>query len=557
MTKTKKSLSWVICMFLMVGLLAACSSNNKEEASSSPASSGSESPSASAPASSEASPEAPSTEPITFDMFVNFSWYALSWADPAAKSITDKTGVSLNITKPVSDDNQKMNIMLSNRELPDFVLLDKSDPALQRMIEGEMLYSLEELIDQYAPEMRDVLPKEALTNYKAKDGKTYALVSFIEGEQYVEAAKKYNALIGSNQPTWSIRQDYWEEIGKPDISNPDAYIAALEQIKAKNKDKIGFYTNANNIPNSKHLTESGVVTLGTSAMFGATALVKDGDAIKSGLRSPEYQNVIKFLNKMSTKGLLTKDSYIDSKDIFTQKINNGDAVSYAFTIGDGTKVPADNPNTSYTVMAPFPSYKQVRDGSGWTAIAIPKTNKDPKRAIQFLSLLSSEEGHKLTKWGVEGETYVDAAQGPHYHMVDGKATYLPAYWADKQKDWSGVAEKNGLSEYWLTANSTWWNGPEWDAADPIFTEYNKMFASHVEYNPSMAGITLDSTTKIGIVEKKIIDLYSSYYSKIIFAKDEATALSLYAEFIEKADKLGLAEVEQAWTDLYKAKTANQ
>ncbi|BBI31506.1 type 2 periplasmic-binding domain-containing protein [Cohnella abietis] len=554
MRKIKQSLSLVVCMLLVMSVLAACSSSNKEKDNSTPApSTGTES----ASPTSEASPGEVSTDPISFDMFVNFSWYSLSWADPAAKSITSKTGVTLNITKPVSDDNQKMNIMLSNRQLPDFVLLDKTDPALQRMIEGGLLYSLEELIDQYAPEMRDVLPKEALANYKAADGKTYALVSFIEGEQYVEAAKKYNALVGSNQPTWSIRQDYWEEIGKPDISNPDAYIAAMEQIKAKHKNKIGFYTNANNVPNAKHLNVSAIVGLGTANQFGVQPLIKEGDALKSGLRSTEYQNVIKFLNKLSTKGILTKDSFIDTKDIFTQKINNGDAVSYAFTIGDGTKVPADNSSTSYAVMAPFDSYKQVRDGSGWTAIAIPKTNKDPKRAIQFLSFLSSEEGHKLTKWGVEGDTYVDAAQGPHYHMVDGKATYLPAYWADKQKDWNGVAEKNGLSEYWLTANSTWWNGPEWDATDKSFIEYNKMFGDHISYDPTLVGLELEPTSKLGIMEKKIIDLYASYYSKIIFAKDEAAALALYAEFIEKADKVGLAEIEQAWTDTYKAKMANR
>ncbi len=553
MRKSKTSFAWFICAVLIAGLLAGCSSNKGSSASSEPAATGSASTSPSE--SAAASPQAPSTEPITFDMYVNFSWYALNWSDPAAKSITEKTGVTLNITKPVSDDNQKINIMLSNRELPDFVLLDKSDPALQRMIDGEMLYSLDELIDQYAPEMRNVLPEEALTNYKSADGKTYKLVSFIEGKQYQESARKYNALIGSNQTSWSIRKDYWEEIGKPDIGTQDAFIAALEQIQALHKDKIGFYTSASGIPNAKHLTE--VVTLGTSAMLGVQGLVKEGDTLKSGLRSAEYQNVIQFLNKLAIKGLLTKDSYIDSKDISTQKMNNGDVISYVWTIGDGTKVPADNPNTSYVVMAPFPSYKQVRDGSGWTAIAIPKTNKNPERAIQFLSFLSSQEGHKLTKWGVEGETYVDAAQGPHYRMVDGKATYLPEYWAEKQKDWSGVAEKNGLSEYWLTANSTWWNEPEWDASDPQFAEYNKLFADYVEYDPSIAGITLDSSTPIGIVEKKIIDLYSGYYSKMIFAKDESTAMSLYAEFIEKADKLGLADVEQAWTDIYKAKNANR
>ena len=555
MRKLKKNLSIVICLIMVMILVVACASNDSKE-NTPTATTGT---STTEPTNSTASvtPEVASTDPITFDIFVNFSWYALSWADPAAKNITAKTGVSLNITKPISDDNQKINIMLSNKKLPDFILLDKSDPSLKRMIEGGLLYSLDELIDQYAPEMKNILPAEALTNYKAKDGKTYQLVSFIEGKQYVEAAKKYNALIGSNESVWSIRQDYWDEIGTPDISNPDAYITALEQINAKHKDKIGFYTNSNNVPNAKHLNTGGIVALGTQNQFGVQSLIKDGDTIKSGLRSPEYQNIIKFLNKLSTKGLLTKDSFIDTKDIFNQKINNGDAVSYAWSIGDGTKVPADNPKTSYKVLPPFDSHKSVRDGGGWTAIAIPKTNKDPKRAIQFLSFLSSEEGHKLTKWGVEGEAYKNAAEGAHYHMVDGKATYLPEYWAEKQKDWAGIAEKNGLSEYWLTANSTWWNEPEWDAADPQFTEYNKMFGNYVEYDPSLSGLDLDPTSAIGITEKKVIDLYASYYSKIIFAKDEATALGLYTEFMQKADKMGLPEVEKAWTDAYKAKMAHQ
>ncbi|WP_256756904.1 extracellular solute-binding protein [Cohnella sp. WQ 127256] len=557
MKKMKSNLAMVMCVLMVIGLLAACSSKNNNEAATSSSPSAQPSSTETASASSEPSNEARSTDPITFDMFVNFSWYGNEWNDPVAKNLTAATGVTLNITKPVSDDNQKLNIMLSNKQLPDLVLLDKTDPALQRMIEGGLLYSIDELIDQYTPEIKEVLPKEALTNYKSSDGKTYALVSFIEGEQYVEAAKKYNSLVGSNQPTWSIRQDYWDEIGKPDVSNPDAFIAALEQIQAKHKDKIGFYTNAVGVSTVKYLNTSSVVTLGTGNFFGAQALTKDGDTIKSGLRSPAYQEVIKFLNKLATKGLLTKDSYIDTKDIFSQKINNGDPVSYTWTIADGTKVPADNANTSYTVLTPFSTYKQVRDGSGWTAIAIPKTNKDPKRAIEFLAFLSSEEGHKLTKWGVEGETYTDPLKGAHYHMVDGKATYLPEYWAALQKDWDGVSKQNKLSEYWLSANSVWWNGPEWDANDKEFIEYNKMFGQYVEYDPTLSNMNLDSTSAIGITEKKIIDLYTGYFSKFIFAKDEATALSLYAEFMEKADKLGLAEVEKAWTERYQANNANR
>ncbi|RXZ81348.1 hypothetical protein EBB07_15195 [Paenibacillaceae bacterium] len=549
--KAKSAVALLAGMALLIGMLAACSGNTNSSGGS-----------PSTPNKSETTGEGTvkeetgkGTEPLTFDIFVNFSWYGMSWTDPAAKKITESTGVTLNIAKPVSDDGQKMNIMLSNKDLPDLVLLDRNDTALKRMIDGGMLYSLDELIDEYAPQMRDVLPKEALTNYKAQDGKTYALVSFIEGEQYVEAAKKYNSLVGSNQPAWSIRQDYWEEIGKPSIDNAEEYMAALEQIHAKYPDKLGLYMNAINVANLKHLNDDGIGSLGTGKQFGVPAVYKDGDAVKSGLRLDGFKDVVSFLNQMVVKGLLTKDSYIDSKDIFTQKINRGDAISYVWSIGDGTKVPADNSNTSYTVMKPFPTYKQVRSGSGWTAIAITKQNKDPKRAIEFLAFLASEEGHKLTKWGVEGDTYQDAAQGAHYQVEDGKPTYLAEYWADKQKDWSGVAEQNGLSEYWLTANSTWWNMPEWDANDPKFIEYNQMFGDYVVYNPEFEGINLDPTTEIGIVEKKLIDLFTSYYSKMIFAKNEEQSLGFYNEFMEKAESLGLAEVEQAWTEAYQAKQA--
>ena len=48
------------------------------------------------------------TSPITIDYYVDYSWYGETWQDPAAKRITERTGVILDIMTPVADDGQKI-----------------------------------------------------------------------------------------------------------------------------------------------------------------------------------------------------------------------------------------------------------------------------------------------------------------------------------------------------------------------------------------------------------------------------------------------------------------
>lgn len=56
--------------------------------------------------------------PVELEIFVNYSWYGSSWDDDAARRVTDETGVTLKISKPVADDNQKLMLMISSGEIP-------------------------------------------------------------------------------------------------------------------------------------------------------------------------------------------------------------------------------------------------------------------------------------------------------------------------------------------------------------------------------------------------------------------------------------------------------
>ena len=104
-----------------------------------------------------------------------------------------------------------------------------------------MLWSLDELIDQYAPKMREILPKEILSNYQMADGKTYQFTTWIQGEAWQKAAREYDQIVGTNQPVMTVRKDYYDEIGRPEIKNMADFIAAVKQMKENHPDKIGFY----------------------------------------------------------------------------------------------------------------------------------------------------------------------------------------------------------------------------------------------------------------------------------------------------------------------------
>ncbi len=299
------------------------------------------------------------TSPVTLDYYANFSWFSLDWTDSTAKRVTEKTGVDLNFTKPVVDDGQKLNMMIAGDQLPDIMTVDRNDAALQTMIDAGMLWSFEDLIDQYAPKMREILPKEILSNYQAEDGKTYQFTTWVQGEAWQKAAREYNQIIGTNQSTISVRKDYYDEIGRPEIKNMDDFIEALSQMKANHPDKMGFYPADNSMAASTFASSANLSHYGRYAGLGSDYSV-EGDTASWVVREDTFKKPMEYLNQMYLQDLLTKDPFIDTKDVAKAKIEQGDVISYAWTISDGTKVPGDNLDTQYEILPPFDNYVDRR-----------------------------------------------------------------------------------------------------------------------------------------------------------------------------------------------------
>ncbi|HBM80207.1 MAG TPA: hypothetical protein DD426_05125 [Clostridiaceae bacterium] len=525
----KKMASLLLTVLIILGILSGCSGSKNK-------------------GSSNVNPKGENdNSPITLTAYVDGNWSNMdNWGnDPTSKRITKETGVTVKTSKPVANDTQKVSLMVSSGDLPDYMILSKNDPAWDQMIANDQLFPLDELMDKYAPKMKSTLQPEHLQINKYKDGKIYYFANFVEGPKYREDAKKYNSLVGTNQSVILIRQDYYDEIGKPEIKNPQDFMKALEELKAKHPDKIPFYGG-----DGSFLSGPGPLT----THFGIEPYYKVDDTLKMQYKDPKYLDMLKWMNQMASNGLLTKESFVDNTEISIGKTKQGLPISYTWTIGETGKIPSDNPKTTYQPMAPWDSYKQVRYGTGWYAVGITKKCKNPARAIRFLEYANSEAGWKAFNWGVEGDKYSgDPVNGPHYKVIDGKPTYFKEYMDAKLADWAGLERKNGLGAYSMFVLDYEANYiATWNPDDPLMKKMNEIYAPKVVYTPEY-DIVVPGGSDESVIDQKIDDLIKEYTVKIVFAKSQNEVTSLYNEFVNTCEKAGASKLEKFYTETWKAK----
>lgn len=485
------------------------------------------------------------TTPVDLKLYLDASWCAMDiWgSEHASQTVTQETGVNLVIEKPAADDSQKVNLLIASDDLPDIIIMDKNNPAWGQMIENDQLYNLNELINKYAQGLNKTMDPAIMENNKYVDGNVYRIPNFIETPTFKEKAAENNGLIGTNQSSFLIRQDYLQEIGNPEIKTPQDLTKALEEMAASHPDKIPFYAAdgswKTNNPNSLF------------PFFGIAPYYVEGTTVKHHMEDPKFHEMYMWMNDLATKGLLTKETFVDDSEVAQGKFAQGLPIVYRWTLGDMGKVPADNPNTTYEPMRPWDTYKQVRTGTGWFAIGIPKKSSNPDRAIQLLEYVNSEPGYKALCYGIEGDTYLgDVKAGPHYKMEDGKPTYHAEYIADKQKDWNGVEQQTGLGPHqMLVFDKTYGDLPTWTADNTRMVEMNEVFGPKVVYEPKL-DIIIPATSEEFVIKTKIEELIKEYAVKIVFAATPELAQQEFDTLLQKSNEAGKEKLEVFLTAEY-------
>ena len=455
--------------------------------------------------------------------------------------VTEATGITVDFSKPVADDNQKLSILISSGEIPDLMILEKNNSAWEQMILNGQLAKMNELIDQYAPALYDNVDPTIFENNHYTDGNIYRIPNFVESPTYMEYAKKYNGLIATSQPVILMRQDYYEEVGSPDINTPEEFTEMLVELQALHPDKIPFYGgNGSFADNPDTMT----------TFFGVASYYLDGDTAKIKERDPKYKEMMLWMNDLALKGLFTKESFVDNHDMAVSKTKEGLPITYTWTIGESGKVPADNPDTTYEVMDPWDCYEQTRVGAGWFAVGISAESEHADRAIQLLEFCNSQDGYNALVNGVEGEWTGDPVNGPHFKMEDGRPVYHEEYLAAKTADWDGLEKQNGLSgNSMLIFDSAYANLPYWVTTDEKMNHYNDIFGDKVVYEPKF-DFVIPAGSDEAVIQAKIKELIAEYMVKIVFAESAEAAEAEYNNLLEQCDAVGAEKLEAFYTAEY-------
>ena len=359
-------------------------------------------PAEDAPAAANAPSYLQDTSPITFDWYVDTSWYTRAkWGlDATSKYITAKTGVTINIILPTGNEAERKNLMIASGDVPDFVSMGQWETARQQMIEAGLVYSLNELADAYAPDFWDYTTASVSGWYTEKDGKVYGYpcgAMPIERLNLPENSGSSVSYLG-----FTVRKDIYEAIGSPDMSTPDGFLQALLAAKEQYP-KIG---NLDLIPFSfgYEFTDKGNSGINDNIMeLLNVPTVDENGALVNRFEDPDFIMWLKTFRKANEMGLMPKETFIDKSPQIEDEFMNGQVFSSVFAVNNfpnkvNGKLYEQDPNSVYIQIEAMQNSKKdkplFKAGglSGWLWTTISRTNKNPERAIRFMQYWLSEEG---------------------------------------------------------------------------------------------------------------------------------------------------------------------
>ena len=561
MKLTSKAVCLVLACIMLFAMLAGCGNAQKSDSGETTQAGSSDTGSAEFATSTSADASdwewKKDTSPFEFSMWVGYSWAKGSYDvidNIVGKNITKKTGVKWNVTIPAGNENEALNLLIASNDLPDMIITDYSNMNVNKLKKGGLVYSYDELIDKYCPNMWKLITKDDKLYHAQSDGKLYYIPNFQADEQLFESTiQKTNELI------YFVRNDIYENMGKPKMETPDEFLNVLKRVKSEYPDMIPFQMDEI-LPESLLLNNAVYNILrGFGIGAGNPCVYEDGPDIKYLFRDPQYVQGLKFVNKMFLEGIITADQLTEKTAQINEKFNNAKYFTMIENIWRVTAV--DNPNIKnnlkdekikYVLADIFkapgvtPKLNGLRS-KGWMAQLITKNAKNPERIIKFVEYALTDEGQTDVMMGEEGVTY---------DLVNGEPVLKPEY-ADMQKQDVAKFGKVGFNEvlcYWIRplpfdkySRAGNFGLEETKANQRIANEYAVDY-----FKLGFADLNPDPGSKEATTNTKILQTWVKYAIKMIMSKTDDEFTKHYTEGIADVDKIGAASVEKVMTEKHQA-----
>lgn len=321
---------------------------------------------------------------------------------PIQQEILKQTNIKLKFeTVPNSNYNDKKKILIATNNLPDIIQVDMADinsfastgvfvPLMQYMNKG-LMPNFKKVWDQY-PDMAKLTA---------------------DGDLYGFPAIGRNELKNGFGPV--IRTDLLKKHNLPTPKNFDELLTVLAELKKIYPDSTPFSARKGSGPihqlfkTMSYMLGSGVGS-GNGIYFDKDV---NGGQYVYGQATPEFKNVLAYLNKAFTMGVLDKDYAVATQQQWTEKLTSGKSFFFMDNSGfalDYTKQLQKAVPDGKLELIPIPEYKPGKARAEFYAttitndriFAISSKAKDPETLVKLIDWMYTEKASNLMNYGVEG-----------------------------------------------------------------------------------------------------------------------------------------------------------
>lgn len=449
-----------------------------------------------------------------------------------------------------TDYGERQGLLMASGDYPD-VMARLTVPQAKNWEDSGKAMDMLPLIDKYAPSIRDTMGKY-FVRYTNDDGKMYAMPC--EWGEFP---------ITLSAP--SVRYDWWEEIGKPDMSTPDKFYDALKKmIAAHPTGTDGQKTYALGMYNAESFLRC------YQAMWGLKKdwKIDSQNNLTYWSNTDEALEMVKWLNGIYRDGNLDPDSFSQSDtDIEAKFINE----RYAGHVGSWWMVGAwgfeqwreRDPNWKDTKR--FAHFDVVAEGAehsaytplatlGYTRTIITDKARNPEGIIRWFAFEQTDLGMHLLGLGVPN-TDISAWN------IDEEGNYE---WDEKNtpiiKEGGDVSHcaPNGSMQLHVCLPHNSLDGtftPWWDQNFRDEEKWKKFMNDNMKDSmwdsAYLDGILIDSEDPLAILLQQVKDISLSGFAESVTAPSAEECESKFLAMRDKINQAGVSKLEDYYNEQYK------
>ncbi len=460
---------------------------------------------------------------------------------PVETAAREMTGIHLidkTAGKNTKDNNEAMNLLLAQGNLPDIVgghLIQQ--PVNQYGPEGAFI-PLNDLVKKHAPHIQAFWDKnpdlmKAISSY---DG-NYYYIPYLPDGKFGRA--------------WYIRQDWLDKLGLQQPQNVEEFYQVLTAFRNRDpngngkKDEIPYF--------SRQWEEvDRLLTLWDARSSGSDTYhdfyVNTEGKVVHPYAQEAYRDGIKNIAKWYAEGLIDPEIFTrgaSSRDyLLSENLGGSTHDWFASTSGYNTALANKVPGLNFIPFLPPASAKGVRmeehrripiKPDGW---AISHSNKHPIETIKYFDFWFTEKGRNLSNFGVEGKTW---------DMVNGQPTYKPEVLKSNQAVNSQMYLEGAqiFRGYWQDYRyEDQWTSPEARAGIALYEANNLLIDQFL-------GVAFNKS------EQQIYDKYWPSLRTYMLERQQAWILGTgnveadWANYTATLDKMGYSQVIKVMNTAYK------